>query len=87
MYFVLSILYITFILLVLLFLIYVLLFQCNILHYNIPKLNKEKKHLKLKKTRPWELMDLQTKNDSDTTQDIRMPYVGNGCLTESELNK
>ena len=29
-------------------------------------------------TSPWELMDPQTKNDSDKTQDIRMPYVGNG---------
>ena len=40
-----------------------------------------------KLTSPWELMDPPTKNDSDKTQDIRMPYVGNECLTESELNK
>ena len=32
------------------------------------------------KTSPWELMDPQTKNDSDKTQDIRMPYVGNGYV-------
>ena len=32
-------------------------------------------------------MDPRTKNDSDKTQDIRMPYAGNGCLTESELDK
>ena len=30
-----------------------------------------------KLTSPWELMDPRTKNDSDKTQDIRMPYVGN----------
>ena len=30
-----------------------------------------------KLTNPWELMDPRTKNDSDKTQDIRMPYVGN----------
>ena len=40
-----------------------------------------------KLTSPWELMDPPTKNDSDKTQDIRMPYLGNECLTESELNK
>ena len=28
-------------------------------------------------TSPWELMDPRTKNDSDKTQDIRIPYVGN----------
>ena len=32
------------------------------------------------KTSPWELMVPQTKNDSDKTQDIRMPYVGNGYV-------
>ena len=26
---------------------------------------------------PWELMDPRTKNDSDKTQDIHMPYIGN----------
>ena len=31
-------------------------------------------------TSPWELMDPRTKNDSDKTQDIRMPYVGNGYV-------
>ena len=31
-------------------------------------------------TSPWELMDPQTKNDSDKTQDICMPYVGNGYV-------
>ena len=30
-----------------------------------------------KLTSPWELMDPRTKNDSDKTQDIRIPYVGN----------
>ena len=28
-------------------------------------------------TSPWELMDPRTKNESDNSQDIRMPYVGN----------
>ena len=27
-------------------------------------------------------MDPQTKNDSDKTQDIRMPYVGNGYVRQ-----
>ena len=30
-----------------------------------------------KLTSPWELMDPRTKNVSDKTQEIRMPYVGN----------
>ena len=33
-----------------------------------------------KKTSPWELLDPRTKNDTDKTQDIRMPYVGNGYV-------
>ena len=28
----------------------------------------------IKKTSPWELMDPWTKNDSDKTQDIRIPF-------------
>ena len=32
------------------------------------------------KTSPWELMDPQTKNDSDKTQDICMHYVGHGYV-------
>ena len=31
-------------------------------------------------TSPWELMDPRTKNDSDKTQDIRIPYGGNGYV-------
>ena len=27
-------------------------------------------------------MDPRTKNDSDKTQDIRMPYVGNGYVSQ-----
>ena len=36
----------------------------------------EKKSLSLKAiiTSPWELMDPQTKNDSDKTQDICIPF-------------
>ena len=30
------------------------------------------------KTSPWELMHPRAKNDSDKTQVIHMPYVGNG---------
>ena len=30
--------------------------------------------IKQKRTSPWELMDPRTKNDSDKTQDIRMPF-------------
>ena len=30
-----------------------------------------------RRTSPWELMDPQAKNDSDKTQDIHIPYVGN----------
>ena len=33
-----------------------------------------------KLTSPWELMDPQIKNDSDKTQDIRMPYARNEYL-------
>ena len=36
----------------------------------------------LYQTSSWELMDPRTKNDSDKTQDIRMPYVGNGYVLQ-----
>ena len=29
---------------------------------------------------PWELMDPRTKNDSDKTQDICIPYICNGYV-------
>ena len=32
------------------------------------------------KTSLWELMEPRTKNGSDKTQDIPMPYVGNGYV-------
>ena len=34
----------------------------------------------LRLTRPLELIDPRTKNDSDKTQDICMPYLGNGYV-------
>ena len=34
----------------------------------------------MKLTRPWELIDTRTKNDSDKTHDICMPYLGNACI-------
>ena len=48
----------------------------NIIKNNKERLNKTNK----KTTSPWELMDPRTKNDSDKTQDIRIPYVGNGYV-------
>ena len=41
---------------------------------------------KCKLTSPWELMDHRTKNNSDKTQDIRMPYVGNGYVGALNYN-
>ena len=38
-----------------------------------------------RKTSTWEVMDPRTKNDSDKTQDIRMPYVGHGSRAEFDL--
>ena len=43
-------------------------------------LKESEKPPKTRRPSPWELMEPWTKNDSDKTQDIRMPYVGNGYV-------
>ena len=50
-------------------------FQMNYISYqHLLEYKLFRKLIKLiKKTSPWELMDPQTKNDSDKTQDICMP--------------
>ena len=49
------------------------------INFLIKRLHMEQLKIKLCLTSSWELMDPR-KNDSDNTQDIRMPYVGNGYV-------